>query len=119
MPPTQSFTIPHQQKEFLLILGYLYLQNTKYHEARIIFEALHLLFPKDYHVIRSLAYAYLEDGEYEQAIQINEEATHATMSSKDRLFFHLIKSKALWRLSKTHQARQSFNDFIEIQKTIQ
>jgi uncharacterized protein HemY len=104
--------INKQQKEFLLVLGHLYTQHTKYTDAKIVFEALLLFFPKDYHIMRSLAYAYLNDGDYEHALEMNERSKHPMMTKEDNAFFFLIQSKALWRIGKTHEAKQAFNQFL-------
>ncbi len=101
-----------EQKDALLVLGYLYLQHAKYHQAKIVFEGLLLFFPKDYHIMRSLAYAYLNDGEYEHALEMNEQSKHPLMTKEDQAFFTLLQSKALWRLGKTHEAKQSFHQFL-------
>lgn len=101
-----------EQKDVLLVLGYLYLQHAKYNQAKIVFEGLLLFFPKDYHIMRSLAYAYLNDGEYEHALEMNEQSRHPLMTKEDHAFFTLLQSKALWRLGKAHEAKQSFNQFL-------
>lgn len=109
-----STLIAKPQKEFLLVLGHLYNQHAKYSEAKIIFEALLLFFPKDYPIMRSLAYAYLCDGDYEHALEMNERAKHPMMTAEDNAFFFLIQSKALWRIGKTHEAKHAFNQFLSI-----
>lgn len=113
-----TIPITKTQKEFLLVLGYLYLQNGKFYDSKIVFEALLLFYPKDHHIMRSLAYAYLCDGDYEQALEINEQFKHAQMSPKDHAFFNLLKSKALWRIGKLQEAKQYFNEFVQIHKTL-
>lgn len=113
----KDFNISSQQKEFLLVLGYLYLQNAKFMDAKIVFEALQLIYPKDLHILRSLSYAYLCDGDYEQAIELNEEIKSLNKSDDNLSFYYLLKSKALWRIQKTTEARQNFNEFIAIQNS--
>ena len=111
MPSTP--TLSAAQKECLMVLAFLYLQNGKYTEGKILLEGLHHLYPTDDHILRSLAFAYLEDGDYEHALMLTEQAQSQTLSPKHHNFFHLIKSKAFWRLGKKQESRQAMSLFIQ------
>lgn len=117
MAQTQEHILmPEEEKEFMLILAHLFLSYGKFNKAKPILTSLNKMFPKDYHVIRSIAYLNLEAGNLEEALQNAEHAMHPTMSPKERSFSLLIKSKALWRLGRTHEAKQAIQQYLQSKK---
>lgn len=104
--------MPEEEKEFMLILAHLFLTYGKFEKAKPILESLNKMFPKDYHVIRTIAFLKLQAGAFEDALKEAERAMHPTMSKEERSFSLLIKSKALWRLGRTHEAKQAIEQYL-------
>lgn len=101
-------------RDALLVLGHVFFQHHQSDKALMLFEALHLLFPKDIHVRLSLAYAHLINGHYGRALELAEQCHGGkeTMFNKKTSSRTLIKICALWALSRKDEARQQFQNFI-------
>lgn len=94
-------------KETLTLLAYLYLEHFKYEKALTLLKALNLLFPNDLNIMRSLAYAYLKNDDYQSALRYIEICLKSEISEKSIVAANIIKSKALWGLGKEEAARHT------------
>ena len=101
-----------EQKEFLTLLGYFYLQNKKAEKALILFRALYELFPEDINVIKSLSYAYLINGENEIALSLIEKYMQESHLDEEIQVGYLLKSKSLWNMGRRREARSIISDFL-------
>ncbi|MBF0103647.1 MAG: hypothetical protein HQK77_22335 [Desulfobacterales bacterium] len=98
-------------KDFLAILGYIYLQHGLFQKSLIIFKTMQLFFPNDAHAIKSLSYAYLMLNEYQNALtEIDKLNEH----DKPAL---LIKSKALWGLGNVDESRIVLQTYLDMRKS--
>lgn len=94
-------------KEALTLLAYLYLEYFKYDKALTLLKALHILYPDDLDIMRSLAYAYLKSRDYQSSLKFSEACLKNEPSEKSRTAANIIKSKALWGLGKEEAARHT------------
>jgi hypothetical protein len=97
----------HSEVEFIKVLGYFFLENGKFEKASTLFQALHELFPDDAHVCKSLSYACLMRGDYEEALRQAEGFLANTTRDRERRVGRLLKSKSLWGLGREKEAREA------------
>lgn len=106
------------QKDFLSILAYLYLQHSKLTKSVVLFEALHELYPDDMQVMKSLSYNYYLLKDYPQALSLlNYVIDHCT-TKQDLIVSHLLKAKILWANGEHEEARTALKIFIENQNQL-
>ena len=104
-----------EQKEALQVLADVYLLNaTQCAKAVILLEALHSLDQRDAGVAKALSYAYLLCGRPEDALKMSDVFLRLAGSSPDSNPILLIRSKALWALGRTEEARTTMNRYIEL-----
>ena len=89
--------------ELLSLTGYLYLQHSKPREAIAILEAVEALDPESTWVGRALAYAYLQNHEFQQCLDAVARC-NSDLSSRDHLDW--MKCRALMGLGRTQEARR-------------
>lgn len=106
------------QKEALSVLGYFFIQHGRPDKALTLFKALDVLFPDDAHVLKSLSYAYMAVGEPERALDAAARYLRIDAGAGDDAAIHLIRSRALWRLGQTDEARRVFQRFIEARRAV-
>ena len=105
-------------KESLSILAYLYIEHFKYEKALTLLKALNKLYPKDIDIRRSLAYAYLKNGDYQAALKFAEASMKSDLPQSLIIASNLIKGKALWGLGKEEAARHALSEIIKKKKEI-
>lgn len=95
------------QKEFLLTLAYLYLQNAKWDRALTVLKALNVLYPGEPQIARCLALALLNTDQADAALWETEAgfANPATREEADAA--RLLKARALWALGHETEARRA------------
>ena len=72
--------VDEELKDFLNVTGFVYLRHNKWDKARVLFEALHVLFPQDLYYAKVLSFIYLQVEEYEKAL---EQAERLIRQTKD------------------------------------
>jgi tetratricopeptide (TPR) repeat protein len=103
------------QKDFLFILGYLYLQHLKFHKSVVLFEVLHELHPEDLQVLKCLSYNYYVLADYTQALNVIDQTIERSTTKKDKIISHLLKAKILWSMGEIEEARIFLKFFIDNQ----
>ena len=103
-------------KEFLCILGYLYLQNKKAQKACSVFETLQAMDPRNLRVRYSLAYAYFLNENYEDALDKIDELLEGEGHADQYPSALFLKGSILWKLGQPEQARAMMNEYIERRK---
>ncbi|MDR3117093.1 MAG: hypothetical protein LBT98_00740 [Puniceicoccales bacterium] len=105
-----------EDREFLELLGYLYLQYGKADEARIIYAVLvELSAPQP---LLTLAYAYClsQTGQYAVALHHLDSLERAPFSLKERSAYLLLRGNVLWHLGKSQDSRQIFRQFLTVER---
>jgi Flp pilus assembly protein TadD len=99
-----------RQLDLLNLLGYQHLQHGNAHRAVVIFDALHALTPGNTKVILSLAYACLQAGEPDKALNVMEDLPKSDVH--DALAC-LIKGKALLQTGRVAESARAMRLFIQ------
>lgn len=96
-----------EQKDFLLVLLYLYLQHGKHEKARKVLDILRNFYPDDPHIIRCSGYLLFEEGKSEEALkEANRVLEFNDANVHDKAFGLLLKSRAYWNLDKKSEAEK-------------
>ena len=88
-------------REFLSILGFLYLQNGKAEKAIVLLEALQKLAPDDTWSDGALAYAHELAGSHAEVLKRIQSVREPERSS---VTTRLIESRALWGIGRQDEA---------------
>jgi len=96
---------PAAERDALLVLGYLHLEQSRPADAATLLRPLHRAHPDDAEVERCLALAELACGHHERAATL---AAHAYTAADDsvRVALGLIYAKALWLDGEAEAARE-------------
>lgn len=97
-------TFNENQRDFLRLLGYLFLCCEKYQKAVTIFELLHLIEPEDIDVMLSLAFALLNNQQYDKANDISALLPKNTTDAEKLKMAKIIRAKALWGAGHREEA---------------
>jgi predicted Zn-dependent protease len=101
-----SALMSDQQRQAVMVLAHLYLENGKATEALSLLQALHLLFPQDGEILCLLAWALLLNGDPATAVRAIDEALASGSTNETQYRAALmLKSKALWQTSQPIEAR--------------
>lgn len=103
-----------EQKEFLLVLGYFYLQNRKPAKALVLFKALAELFSEDLNVVKALSYACMLCGDHDKALSLAERFLSESNTDDDEALGRLLKGKALWGMGRREEARSTMSNFFSM-----
>ncbi len=87
----------------LRALGFVYLQSGLFAKARILFSALHELWPADVQIAASLAYALLHEGRFDAALALLDGCQHDAVPPPP--LCDLLRARALSGLGRTDEAR--------------
>jgi len=109
--------VKENQKDFLQVLGYLFLRSGKIGKALVLFEALQQLSPADPQVSRSLCYTYLLTQQYEQALSQADKFLREASEGTSKKIGYLFKSRALWGLGQKEEARRMMTWFLDFKET--
>lgn len=93
------------ERHWLLLLAYLYLEQRKAVEARVMLRFLSRLAPEDPGILRCLALAELMSREAGAAARSATRAMHMDDSSEYQLPVGLIFARALWEQGQRDAAR--------------
>lgn len=106
----------NSQKEFLLILAYLYVQYCKYDEALTLYRGLHEFFDSDSEILLDLIFAlYVTDRASEAMRYIDKLEGVALSHNQEKLFF-LLKSHVLWSLGYDRESREALIHYLGLEE---
>lgn len=108
-----------KQKEYLLVLAYLYLRYRKFEKALVVLLILKRLYPGDPHILLSRAYAYLSMRVFQAALQEAEETLVCATREDHIAYAHFVKAHALFGLGREREGREVFNYFLNYQRSVQ
>ena len=96
-----------RHKEFLLLLGYRYMEHNMYERAVVVYAALSEFFADDAYILKCLAFSLLEMEEHERALSIADQSLRLQMTPEDVKILQFIRGRALWHLGRREEARAS------------
>jgi Flp pilus assembly protein TadD len=99
-----------EQKDLLLLLGYLYLRTGKPEQSAILFDVLHALDPADAHAAQSLACACLRSGRAEEAVQVLGSLVE---QGNDAPLTHLLRGQALAQTGRLAEAARAMRIYTQ------
>ncbi|HET6467202.1 MAG TPA: tetratricopeptide repeat protein [Geminicoccaceae bacterium] len=104
------------QREYLALLAWLYLQHGEPAKALVLLRAGARLAPDDVQILKTLAYAELAVGEAGAALASVERFARAGGEAGPGSPIQLIRSKALLALGRGTEARDCFRRFVAAQR---
>lgn len=111
-PSTTNMTFNENQRDFLRLLGYLFLCCEKYQKAVTTFELLHLIEPEDIDVMLSLAFALLNNQQYDKAHDVSALLSRNTTDAEKLKMTEIIRAKALWGAGHREEAEAIMKNII-------
>ncbi len=106
------------QKDFLLLLSYLFLKNGKNEKANTLLCALHGIDPEDSRVTLSYCYSSLLSGDYEKALELANVLLGEGNINRYKRLGLFMKSKALWGLGKEEESQYAMNRFLRFKEDV-
>ncbi|MEI2740847.1 MAG: tetratricopeptide repeat protein [Candidatus Competibacter sp.] len=100
-------------KDMLSVLGHFFLEHGQTDKALVLLDALQALFPEDPDIAKSLSYACLQAGRYQEAL----DAANRGIAERDAAFIHLLRSKALWGLGRADEARACLARYLALRSS--
>ena len=92
-------------RDALAVYGYLLLTAQQTAKAHAVFKGMHVMFPDDVHVTKSLALTSLATGDPQAAVTLAE-SVRAAVSEEERMALDVVRGKALHALGRPDEARQ-------------
>jgi hypothetical protein len=109
--------VDRSQREFLLILAYLYVRYGKYDEALLLYRGLHEFFVDDIEIMLGLSFAlYLTDRPLE-AIQYLEQLDGVEFDQRLEKLFYLVRSHVDWKIGRDSDARNDLIHYLGMEET--
>jgi tetratricopeptide (TPR) repeat protein len=105
-----------QQKAYLEVLAYVFLQHAKYDKALVIYQVLQSLYPQSADYPLALAYLYIQLQDYLKADEQAQLAIAIGLPFFKLYFCRLLRSKALWNLGHEALSQQLLLEFLEMKK---
>lgn len=102
-----------EQREYLALLAWLYLQHGETDKAIVLLRAGARLAPDDIQILKMLAYAELTIGDAGSALASVERHARAGGDDHAASPIQLIRARALLALGRGIEARECFRRFIE------
>lgn len=106
--PALHQSISEKQKNYLLILAYIYLKNNQLEKAITIYKALWHLFPETEGITFCLSYLYLNTGQYENALFFID----IYLENKNFDLGYLIKGQSLLKLGRNFEAKEAVRHYL-------
>jgi tetratricopeptide (TPR) repeat protein len=108
--------VDKSQREFLLILAYLYICYGKYDEALVLHRGLYEFFPENMEVLLGLSFSLYFTSRPLEAIQYLEKLDGVEMISKHQKLFFLLKSHVTWSIGRDSEARDNLIYYLGLEE---
>lgn len=105
-----------EHRQFLHLLAYMYLQQSKHVQALALFRLLRLHVAKDVQIALSLAYCLHKTKRFEEALKVIETLNEFTLEQHQKSVYYFIKSKVLWDLGQFQKSRQMLHHYLKYRK---
>jgi Flp pilus assembly protein TadD len=104
-----------EDKEFLELLGYLYLQYGKTDAARVIYHTLCEFWePTSMHRL-TYSYCLAVKGSYSRALYELDQVNVQHFSLQELSSYHLLRGNILWHLKRDREARRELHHFLSLE----
>jgi hypothetical protein len=108
--------VDKSQKEFLLVLAYLYICYGKYDEALMLHRGLYEFFSDDIEVLLGLSFSLYFTSRPLEAVQYLEKLDGLAMISKYQKLFFLLKSHVTWSIGRDSEARDNLIYYLGLEE---
>jgi Flp pilus assembly protein TadD len=108
--------VREEDKDFLELLGYLYLQYGKHDPARVIYHTLCELSDPASIVLLAYAYCLAADGSYAMALHEMDKISMETLNLQELSGFHLLRGNIFWHMHRDREARTELRRFLELER---
>ncbi len=106
----------NSQKEFLLVLAYLYVRYCKYDEALTLYRGLHEFFEDDTEILLDLIFTLYITGRPSEAIRYVEKLEGVELTHDKKKLFFLLKSHVLWGLGYDRESREALIHYLGLEE---
>jgi Flp pilus assembly protein TadD len=108
--------VKDEDKDFLELLGYLYLQYGKHDPARVIYHTLcELSDPTDI-MLLTYAYCLAADGSYAMALHEMDKISTEVLNLQELSGYHLLRGNIFWHMRRDREARAELRRFLELEQ---
>jgi len=105
-----------QQTEFLYLLAYLYMQQSKHDLALQLFRILRLHTPENLKIALALASCLNKSKHSDEALKVLKSIDEPTLSLEERVAYFYITSKVLWDLKEIKASRETLHKYLKIRQ---
>jgi predicted Zn-dependent protease len=102
------------EADVLRLVAFFYMQSGRPSQAATLYRALSLLQPQDVKHAKSLAYAYLSQGNAEHALEMLDSIVGPNEPSPE---VHLMRAQALAALDRIDDAQVSMRAFLSMRRS--
>lgn len=106
--------VNESQREFLLILAYLYVRYGKYDEALVVYRGLYEFFHDDTEVLLGLSFALYLTSRALEAMQYLDRLDGIDLPIKLEKFFYLLRSHVSWSIGRDDDARDGLIHYLAL-----
>jgi hypothetical protein len=104
------------QREFLLVLAYLYVCYGKYDEALVLHRILKEFFEDDVEVVLGLCFSLYVTDRGLEAIQYLERLEGVEMDARNQKLYFLLRSHVDWGVGRDVDARNNLIHYLAIEE---
>ena len=106
--PPDNLPLTDEQKNYLLLLAYVYLKNNQLEKATTVYKALWYLYPESESITLCLSYLYLSTQQFETALFYAD----SYLEKKDSALAFLLRGQALMMLGRNFEAKEAIKKFL-------
>ena len=103
------------ERDFLQLLGFIFLQNARPDKAAVVLAALDLLQPGQSRVLLALALAQLRSNKPVRAL---ETLDRLAMAGGADSAFHLLRAQALGAADRSEEATVAMNTYLQLRGSV-
>ncbi len=101
--------IADEEREYLMVVAYLFLQHGKWEKALTLYEALDRIVPGDLQVLKGLVVSGFHTGRLDQTLKQVEQWENAATSREEKTMARMMRARILWRLGHHEAARATWS----------
>ncbi len=105
-----------QTTDFLYLLAYLYMQQSKYDIALQLFRILRLHAPENQKTALALASCLNKAKRPEEGLKVLKSLEEQKLSFDQKIAYFYIMSKVLWDLKETDASRETLHKYLKIRQ---
>jgi thioredoxin-like negative regulator of GroEL len=105
-----------EQTNFLYLLAYMYMQQSKYTQALQLFRILRLHTAENMQIALTLAFCLYKASRLEEATKVLNSLDTNKLSTRQKTAYYFISSKVLWDLKKVTESREMLHSYLKCRK---